>query len=52
MDGQLTLTTAADHPVISRIRAINFDTITPLQALNLLYELKALTDSGNKGSNP
>ncbi len=46
MDGQLTLTTAADHPVISRIRAINFDQITPLQALNLLYELKSLADIG------
>jgi hypothetical protein len=44
MDGQLTLTTAQDHPAIARIKAVDVDQLTPIQALNLMYELKKLAE--------
>jgi len=44
MDGQLTLTTAQDHPAIARIKSIDVDQLTPIQALNLMYELKKLAE--------
>lgn len=44
MDGQLTLTSAEDHPAIARIKSVDVDQLTPIQALNLMYELKKLTE--------
>ncbi len=34
----------ADHPAIVRLRELNLEQLTPLQALNLLAELKRLTE--------
>jgi len=36
---QLALFNAAPHPVVERLRAINPDTTTPLQALEMLADL-------------
>ena len=44
MDGQLTLTSAEDHPVIARIKSVDINELTPIQALNLVYELKTLAE--------
>ncbi|HSK19626.1 MAG TPA: DNA mismatch repair protein MutS [Longimicrobiales bacterium] len=40
---QLSLFAPAEHPAVMRLRATNIDSLTPLQALNLLAELKADT---------
>jgi DNA mismatch repair protein MutS len=40
---QLSLFAPAEHPAVTRLRAISIDSLTPLQALNLLAELKADT---------
>ena len=40
---QLSLFAPAAHPALTRLRATNIDSLTPLQALNLLAELKADT---------
>jgi DNA mismatch repair protein MutS len=40
---QLSLFAPAEHPALTRLRATNIDSLTPLQALNLLAELKADT---------
>ncbi|MDE3052751.1 MAG: DNA mismatch repair protein MutS, partial [Gemmatimonadota bacterium] len=37
--GQLGLFAAEPHPVVARLRAVEADTLTPLQALSLLSEL-------------
>jgi len=42
---QLRLFGFAEHPVRERLREISPDTLTPLAALELLYELKKLNDS-------
>ncbi len=39
---QLTLFEAREHPVVERLRTIEPDRLTPLEALTLLYELKGL----------
>ena len=39
---------AEEHPVLHRLREMDADTLTPRAALELLYELKGLTD-GNAG---
>jgi DNA mismatch repair protein MutS len=36
----------ADHPVIDRLRNLNVNRITPLQAINIISELQALSKSG------
>jgi DNA mismatch repair protein MutS len=38
---QLSLFAPPEHPVVLRLRAADIDALTPLQALNLLAELKA-----------
>jgi DNA mismatch repair protein MutS len=38
---QLSLFAPAEHPAIDRLRKANIDALTPLQALNLVAELKA-----------
>jgi DNA mismatch repair protein MutS len=40
---QLSLFAPAEHPAVTRLRAADIDSLTPLQALNLLAELKADT---------
>jgi DNA mismatch repair protein MutS len=40
---QLSLFAPAEHPAVRRLRAADIDSLTPLQALNLLAELKADT---------
>ncbi|MGH7463619.1 MAG: DNA mismatch repair protein MutS, partial [Longimicrobiales bacterium] len=40
---QLSLFAPAQHPAVTRLRATNIDSLTPLQALNLLADLKADT---------
>lgn len=37
---QLTLLGAAGSPVIEKIRSVDLNTLTPIEAMNLLYELK------------
>jgi DNA mismatch repair protein MutS len=37
---QLTIFTALSQPVVERLRAVDLDKLTPLEALNLLAELK------------
>jgi DNA mismatch repair protein MutS len=38
---QLSLFAPAEHPAIDRLRRLTIDTLTPLQALNVIAELKA-----------
>jgi DNA mismatch repair protein MutS len=38
---QLSLFAPAEHPVVDRLRRVGIESLTPLQALNLLAELKA-----------
>jgi DNA mismatch repair protein MutS len=38
-------TTAADHPVVDRLRGLDLDRLTPIEALNLLAALKRETDA-------
>jgi len=40
--GQLSLFQAPDHPALRRLRALNIDGLTPLEALNQLAELTKL----------
>ena len=39
-DGQLSLGDAAGEEVLERLRAAALDTMSPIEAMNLLYELK------------
>ena len=39
-DGQLSLGDAAGEEVLERLRAVALDTMSPIEAMNLLYELK------------
>jgi DNA mismatch repair protein MutS len=41
-DGQLSLFDVAPSPVLEYLRRLNINEVTPLQALNLLYELQKL----------
>lgn len=40
--GQLSLLTAAQSPVIERLQGVDLNTLTPIEAMNLLYELKGM----------
>ncbi|HIJ90840.1 MAG TPA: DNA mismatch repair protein MutS [Deltaproteobacteria bacterium] len=42
--GQLSLFGAGESPAVRRLREINPDTLSPREALDLLYELKRLND--------
>ncbi|MGI8908920.1 MAG: DNA mismatch repair protein MutS [Candidatus Sumerlaeaceae bacterium] len=42
---QLTMFDAAEHPLLEKLRAINPDALTPLEALTLLAELKRAAQS-------
>lgn len=39
---QLTLLGAANSPVIDKIKSVDLNTLTPIEAMNLLYELKTM----------
>ena len=40
-DAQLSMLSAAESsPVIDRIKSVDLNTLTPIEAMNLLYELK------------
>ncbi len=41
--GQLTFGSMPDNPVVQRLKQIDMDTYTPIEALNLLYELTELS---------
>ncbi|HEX6306827.1 MAG TPA: DNA mismatch repair protein MutS [Longimicrobiales bacterium] len=41
---QLSLFAPAEHPAVTRLRAVDIESLTPLQALNLIAELKAEMD--------
>ncbi|MBQ4105512.1 MAG: DNA mismatch repair protein MutS [Clostridia bacterium] len=41
-DLQLSLMPSADSAVVDRLRAADVDTLTPIEAINLLYELKKM----------
>ncbi len=41
---QLSLFDAPPHPALDRLRGAQLDRLTPLDALNLLYELKKLAE--------
>ena len=40
--GQLSLLAAAQSPVIERLQGVDLNTLTPIEAMNLLYELKGM----------
>ena len=39
-DAQLSLMGTVASPVVDRLRSVDLDTLTPIEAMNLLYELK------------
>ena len=41
-DGQLSLLAAAQSPVIEKLQNVDLNTLTPIESMNLLYELKKL----------
>jgi DNA mismatch repair protein MutS len=50
---QLSLFTAGDHPVVSRIRALAVEELTPIEALTILYELKQQAqDTSERATHP
>ncbi len=42
-DAQLSLLGSAETPIIDRLKAVDLNTLTPIEAMNLLYELKKMT---------
>ena len=46
---QLALFAAAPHPVVTRLAALDTDSLTPLQALQLLAELRAAAAGDEPG---
>ena len=40
--GQLSLLAVAQSPVIERLQGVDLNTLTPIEAMNLLYELKGM----------
>ena len=48
MDSQLALFEQPEHPIVQRLRGATVEAMTPLQALNLLAELKASLDKGTE----
>jgi len=43
-DDQISLTDIGENQLISRLRTLDLNTLTPLEAMNLLYELKKSVD--------
>ena len=43
-DGQMSLSDLGAVDISRELRAINLDTLTPIEAMNLLYELKKKVD--------
>ena len=41
-DAQLSLLGVAQSPVIDKIKNVDLNTLTPIEAMNLLYELKSM----------
>ena len=41
-DAQLSLMAAVESPVTERLRELDLNTLTPIEAMNLLYELKSM----------
>lgn len=41
-DTQLTLLGVANNPIADRIKQVDLNTLTPIEAMNLLYELKSM----------
>ena len=41
-DGQLSLLAAAQSPVIEKLQNVDLNTLTPIESMNLLYELKKM----------
>ena len=39
---QLSILGAANSPVIDKIKSVDLNTLTPIEAMNLLYELKKM----------
>ena len=39
-DGQLSLLAAAEHPLMERLRELDLNTLTPIEALQTLYSLQ------------
>ncbi len=38
-EGQLSLLTAAQNPIIERLKKLDVETLTPIEALQILFEL-------------
>ena len=41
-DGQMSLLAAAQSPVIEKLQNVDLNTLTPIESMNLLYELKKM----------
>ena len=41
-DMQLSLISSAQTPIIDKINSVDINTLTPIEAMNLLYELKKM----------
>lgn len=41
-DAQLSLLPSADSPIAERLKSVDINTLTPIEAMNLLYELKSM----------
>ena len=42
---QMSLLSAGQNPVINSLKALDIDTLTPIEAMNALYELKKQAES-------
>ncbi len=47
--GQLSLFAPAEHPVVERLRRVRVESLTPLQALNVLAEMQAAVRDREEG---
>ena len=45
-DTQLSLMGVASSPVIDKLKSVDLNTLTPIEAMNLLYELKNMIENG------
>ena len=41
---QMSLMSAADNPIVEKLKSMDIDTLTPIEAMNRLYELKKEAD--------
>lgn len=41
-DRQLSLMGATANPIIEKVKSVDFNTLTPIEAINFLYELKSM----------